>query len=738
MKSNTQQVVSIFLAVCLLIGLLLGIITNGYSDFSMFEYKPQAVAEESNNVVANCSTDIMPADVQSAGELPITWENERVEYEFSLASGDIDSDAGFSISEDGGFIFSNEICFSGLFSEYDDIRLVLYQEDFDLLVCSFITINAPYDSQYSYFKETNVVRSICRFYGGLSIENYKLGFVAFNEAAGGGYFLISDVVYNVTISFLDRMSIPEFPSDPEVEEGYIFDGWSSSPDEYRLILPSDYKDKFIYSDKTFNFYPIIEPKVEVKLVYLSGKIETCYVCKGCTTSPSTNLRRCMSERTFYQKICWRGAIDGSGTYSWITADGQSLSIIDSDVMLFEHFELANHFVSFVVDGEIVDTISVKHGDIAKDNCLDLDKPGFDFDGWHFLDKNGCDIKYEDQSIESDLTLIAKFVLHSYTATLYRCSFFGDYIPEEVEFFYNDHSFDSNVFSKKYIHLGWAYESGELYDPNSFIYEDISLWEIVEVVQYQLTVFYGTLNEAFYHKTVKSFLFDYGTSIRLTSLAMDDRPGYSSAWGYIYADPTIWFSPYSDTYSVRMDKDWEQYFVYTPIIYTVNFHSDYEMSFDTVTFTCEDKFLLPELECREGYDFLGWYDKNGALYKEDSVILSNLDLYDKWQIQKKTVTLLSDGVVQWTFNVDYGTFLNDVLAQINYKNYNVVSFTAEPLNENNCFIDNVSFEVQKMDKQDSVINTVKNRWQIIVAIVAGVVLLSAVISLLSKSKKRYKR
>ena len=80
----------------------------------------------------------------------------------------------------------------------------------------------------------------------------------------------------------------------------------------------------------------------------------------------------------------------------------------------------------------------------------------------------------------------------------------------------------------------------------------------------------------------------------------------------------------------------------------------------------------------------------------------------------------------------------MLKQINYKNYNVVSFSSAPLDEEYGFVDNVSFAVQAMDKQDKAINTVKNKWQYVVAGIAGVVLVIALISIIPKSKKRRRR
>ncbi len=765
MKSNTQQVVSIFLVVCLFIFFGVGIASDGFSDFKVFEPKPIAPSIATAEV-EDCSSEVVQSDTIDR----ITCENERVEYGFTLVSGDKDSDTGFSISDEGILTFTS---FEYALSKFDYDYLSDYEGQGYVSSTLLLEIGLSSSSSTSFrslsftrssFEATggsiDLVREICRRY--TYVENLSFNSVHIyfgvslykeNHSALNTSFVFGNVSYRGYVNFFDRVDPRELYVKPNIEEGYIFDGWYTdsgftNTSYYGSSTPNPFPKNYFYVDAIIDLYPKVSPAVTVSIDF-GDSIETIQCAVGTSSLTSRSISR-SNLMSLFRKHCHSGdkfCSDGIVITSDMVMFGGTESIVDFVIeydMIFTYEPILTEVTIIFYDGEEIFYAST----IPYKSNLDLDliplpkKPGYDFREWTLVSDGSL---FKGGVISENTSVKANFDLHYYTVTLNfpegyatesgRTSFSETGVSHLTNSYY--HFPYGDVFELKgsdgllYKTDGWITEDGAEYDFCSPIYADLNLYAKVVRLRYKVSYWYKDKPSAYAVKIVEYYPGELVDYVRDT--VEFQKPGYLM---------TLFVSGSGVTAEEYFEYDYSPvnstvylYMKFTIIEYTIKFHSDYKLSFDNVTCTCEDNLTLPDVETRVGYDFLGWYYKDGSVFEENTVILSDLDLYDKWQIQRKKITLMTDGLLEWSFNVDYGTSLEDVLTIINKKNYNVVSFTSVNFREDQCFIGDTTFEVQAMDNTDSIKNTIKNKWQTIVVVIVGVFLFVGIVSIIPKSKRR---
>ena len=737
MKSSVQQYVSIFLVVCLFVFFGVGIASDGFTDFEIFKPIP-VVSPTATAEVEDCSLAVVQSDTIDR----ITWENERVEYEFKLVSGDINSDAGFSISVEGIFSLNNENYYIEL------AESGRYQSIYLRMRGGWGSPSIPLE-EVSDVKSFNLVREICKrnirankyFDTESDIPTWTIELCA--DSTSGNTIRLGDVSYSVSFNFLDRVSVTDARFvTPVVEDGYVFDGWYSNSDfvvENYIggVLPSKNSGKFFYY---VDVLPVARIEPAVTVTFVSGETPKTLLCAVGTTLPTIN--SFSSEKVMEEvNVLPDGYFYVTETGNVLRKGGTTSLVINQDIILTLAVDKTFVTLSFYNDGDLF-----YECDFELNTYLYLEtipvptKPGYEFIGWHYVSDGSL---FTGGTLRENASLSAKFVRKNYTFTYVLTegfSFTDGTTVKPVSGYYCDisavplHCELSNSDGVLY-RAKWVREDGTEYDFSQPVYSDVTLYSKWVRVTYKVS-YYNYPETSSYYSAMKTVTYYPGEVVNYErDTAEYQKPGYILTLFvhsyYASEEHTEYdYSPLSD--NVYLDV------CYEIINYTINFYRDLDKPFKSVTLTCEDNITLPYLAFIPGYDFLGWFYQDGSPFDENAVILSDLNLYAKWQIQRKTVSLVAGGEVQDTFEVDYGTSLNDVLKQINYKNYNVVSFSADGFTDENCFIDDVSFVVASMDKQDRLVNTVKNKWQLIVGVVAGVLLLVIIVSVVTKSMKKYWR
>lgn len=466
----------------------------------------------------------------------------------------------------------------------------------------------------------------------------------------------------------------EKPADP-VKDGHIFKGWSTNASTFEAW---DF-DTLVTSNLTLYAF------FEVKSYTITYVVED-------TTSTETVAHG--------NKITKKDPIiDGYAFIGWSTDSKEYKAFnldegITKDTTLYAFFQIKTYKVTFTIDGKsTIETI--EHGsNVVKPT--DPTKTGYQFVGWYHND-----IKYEfNNPVTSDITLIAKFDINTYTVsfnkgsdTLTTASVNHNTKVERPE--------NPNIIGSRFINWYQDENLTVLFDFDAPITENITIYgKFEDVIVHTITL---TIDDAtttkkvndgdcliidtpiktgytFQYWTLNGIEFDLKTAIiqDLTLVAVFKINSYTVTFKNDTEVKTV-STDYNTTIEEPVKPNKEGYtfegwyngiirFDFTtPITSNLTLTAKYSLNTYIVTFQHEDGSIIDQKEVKykqmvainnpvkEGYTFIGWY--NGSVkFELSTLITENLILTAKFeQVITYTVTFKIDSDVQ-TVKVEKGSLV----------------------------------------------------------------------------------
>lgn len=752
MKSSVQQYIGLFLTFCMILFCVIGIVSDGFTDFEFV--KPNAVASaEAVDVEQNSSASTVSKVLGGYDEgEKITWENERVEFNFS--SGD--ENIGYSIDSEGFFCFDeyNLSRITNIISTKENVGIdfttyVKYLKTDQSWGTNVFRFSIPLD----YVNGFDIVRRICECYDGVfKIDNVGLSVEVSYAAEEEGFTTYKSLISNkgqLYLNSLDRVQEEYFVSS--VEEGYIFDGWYKDAEFKEFYSDKNSISSVILYNRTYWYldellYAKISPIVKLSFgnYYATLDIDVAVGTRYQSTVEEGQYNS-ISERDLINFM--DGALSGLSnsfkSFDLTLSTGEFFAYqSDIDFIVNEDIIITIEFykdINFYSDGELFHTALLNPERGFDENDVPIpQKLGYNFSLWlcgSSLEAiaNGDYSRYVFGNSFNFLytTFIAHFEVIRCTVTLDCKGNLGDYgngLHDEHRYCLYGEGLELSELPQYgvYDFLGWYYDNGTPYEGES-IFGDITLhakWEIpIYTVKYIDSFTEENFNTVKYHR---------GDILDLKS----DVLRFYNLEGYrlIFEEISSVGCSFDIDIPYYVDSDLVISFSYYPIIYSVSFFVDDEL-ISSCSYALDISLAFPEAAEKEGYDIV-WLFADGSVYDNTCFYNKSFNLYAKYVVQKRTVTLFLGDVPKLSFDVDYGTSINDVIELIKEKNYNVVSFDGSNLKDD-CFVGDVVFEVAEMNQTDKVKNIVKNNWRYIAIVIGGVVLLVGMVSMLSKPWRKRK-
>lgn len=431
-----------------------------------------------------------------------------------------------------------------------------------------------------------------------------------------------DGVYgeSYTLEYGTKFTTIEKPS----KEHYTFDGWYSEPSYktkyttfatvmydttlYARFIPNDVKVK-VYDSDTL----LIDKNYKYDQLINSIKIEevTGFTFVG----------------LYYDKE--------------LTNKVEEHDAFSEDITLYVKREVNKYKVQLTVDGVVHSSIEVSHNTLISSIDIPVIEH-FTFVGWYDKDYS---VKYSDDfKITSDIILYAKYEASNYSVKIYSL---GEIIQDKT-YPYNTllstivitpipgHSFVNFVIK----------DTTTIVDTNSIIDRDLVLDIVWEVKKYTIETFVDGVSTS-----KGTFEYNYLVS----NIKVSTKEHYTfDGW---YTD---------NTYKTKVDSmlqltsDLKLYGRFKLIMVNVSLYSDNVLyRHDEVAHgTLISDLALPT---KFGHNIDGLYKDSKFTIKlnDNDEIKEDLNIYVKWKINQYKVSIIIDGEVYRTIDIDYNTRVVDV-------------------------------------------------------------------------------
>ena len=250
--------------------------------------------------------------------------------------------------------------------------------------------------------ETEYENEVLSAAGSIIVDEAGLKYVAY----------IVDVPYTITFIDSDKkttfdskydgyVAIPDVKSDEDRADGMVFVGWKNSAGE--LVEPVS---KDITDDEVDDPVDCFQVKGdETYTAYYEKDITYSFVVDGVITYSHATVGFNYPTDPVKESFTFVGwAVDGQIVFNagMTTESGtEALEALDltTDTTFTAVFEPAIYTVSFEVDGQIIATQTVKHGELATEPAFVPALEGMDFVGWDY------DFT---KAITGDITIVAVF------------------------------------------------------------------------------------------------------------------------------------------------------------------------------------------------------------------------------------------------------------------------------------------------------------------------------------------
>ena len=261
--------------------------------------------------------------------------------------------------------------------------------------------------------------------------------------------------------------------------------------------------------------------------------------------------------------------------------------VTGDITLTAKWNINKYTVTFDTDGgtPVPPNQEVEYGLTATEPATAPTKTGYTFDGWYLGDE-----KYDfSDAVEQDITLKAQWTLNTYNiASTLRVNN-GEPVKDE---------------GKTY---SWTYRCGGKYG---------------ETIDYQQMI--GALKA----RALKADKANEPCDAEIKLCFPGSTDSFSDAIKTYGQDGANWQAANNNTAYIRG---------YATTSYEVIFNSDGGSDVVTQIVKYGEKAEAPEAPTMKGYNFLGWFDKDGNPFNFDTSITHKTELTARWE--KKTYTVV---------------------------------------------------------------------------------------------------
>ncbi|MCG8578309.1 MAG: InlB B-repeat-containing protein [Bacteroidales bacterium] len=272
--------------------------------------------------------------------------------------------------------------------------------------------------------------------------------------------------------------------------------------------------------------------------------------------------------------------------------------------------------------------------------VEIQKIGYTFTGYKQLSTNNefTDDDLNTAVVAGNETFEAQYTVNEYTITLHSND--AEAVTTHVNYTIESNSVDLEPISKNhYTFMGW-YNNAEgtgtatsTIPANSYGNKHFyAKWEVIEH-----TITFNTDGGS----NVESMTFSIENAVN--NLPEPTKAGYAFAGWFIDEALT---EQVTDVEVSEYQHDITLYAKWTPVEYTITFHSSMGNGVNSVTYTVEDEMItLPRPDFIESHTFEGWsHNQNEAinlLTHWNPLAATHVNLYAHWTIKNFTVTFLND-------------------------------------------------------------------------------------------------
>ncbi|MDE5796234.1 MAG: InlB B-repeat-containing protein, partial [Muribaculaceae bacterium] len=502
---------------------------------------------------------------------------------------------------------------------------------------------------------------------------------------------------------LDYGTVIEAPEVPE-KEGYTFSGWQDLPE----TMPAhDIVVEGSYIPNLYNAIFVIDGEIIATLSVEYGAVINAPAApekEGYTFTGWQDLPETMPAHDI---ILTGTYVDSDGKYNAVfMIDGETVATIlveggtaielpeapekegytfdgwqdvpetmpDHDVVINGSYTVNSYTVTFVIDGEIFETLSVEYGAVINAPAAP-EKEDYTFTGWENLPETmpAHDIEVTGTYVDSDGKYNAVFMIDGETvATILVEGGTAIELPDAPE-------------KEGYTFAGWqdvpetmpnhdvvingsytvnSYEvifvvNGEVIETRSVEYG--SVIEAPEMPEREGYTFSGWLNlpETMPAQSME-IVGNYHPNLYTATFIIDGEvfEHVSAEYGSVITVPVIpekedyTFSGWSDLPATMPAHDIEVTgnYIYSPDIFKAVFVIDGEI-FETLTLEPGDAITAPAAPEKEGYTFAGWQDVPETMPNHDVVIMGS------YTVNSYNAVFIIDGEVIETLSVEYGAVIN---------------------------------------------------------------------------------
>ena len=298
--------------------------------------------------------------------------------------------------------------------------------------------------------------------------------------------------------------------------------------------------------------------------------------------------------------------------------------VTENITLTAKWNINKYTVTFDTDGgtPVPPNQEVEYGLTATEPATAPTKTGYTFDGWYLGDE-----KYDfSDAVEQDITLKAQWTLNTYNiASTLRVNN-GEPVKDE---------------GKNY---SWTYRCGGKYE---------------EIINYQPMI------DALKDRALKADKANEPCDAEIKLCF----PGSSN----LFNEAILTYGQDGGGWNPGV-KNTAYIWGYATTSYEVIFDSDGGSAVDTKIVKYGEKAVKPEDPTMKGYNFLGWFDKDGNPFNFDTEITHKTELTARWEKKTYTVTFdPNDGEVEptsktVTFDAAYGDLPTPTRAHHTFKGW----------------------------------------------------------------------
>ncbi len=430
-------------------------------------------------------------------------------------------------------------------------------------------------------------------------------------------------------------------SDLELDPGYSFLGWSTTPNGIYYVTDvstTDTGNKIYYAILKANNYTIsFTDENGSAVVDASGnEIKPQEISYLGTIS---NLPIPAKDNYYFVGWYYNGQeVNNGNVYTY-----------SSNINLVARFEEEPYSITINLDGGLINDSSdpitsiISYGSSIHNKLLELigeqtpNKIGYTFLGWYY---NG-DKLTDAATASGDVTITAKWEANTYTINFDANDGTG-YMASQTFTYDKEQALTSNTFTREgYTFLGWSttYNGAVKYNDGQSVINltsenngSITLYAVWQVNTYTIT--FNTVGGSY----IAPINLEYGKNISEHFTQSSQREGYTFVGWYTDSNYESKF----DIDTTMPANNLVLYAKWEANTYTVTFDTNDGNSIEPLYYTVENRPNLPT-PIKDGYRFIGWYLENGTTKVESlNGYHEDLDLVAHWELEKYNISYSLNG------------------------------------------------------------------------------------------------